>query len=280
MHHLIIGYGYSAYYLARWLTNEGQSVTAVSRTLTLPVSSPYFTHSSEDISQGFTWNAANTCLYYFVPPADEGETDTLLAQFIKHAKLNLTKVVYCSSSGVYGDHQGQWITEDAACHIVHDRQRRRLDAEQQWQLFCQQRKLPCLIVRVAGIYGPQRLPITAAKAASPLIIAEEAPFSNHIYVADLAKIIALLAAQSTGIFTIADGQPQKMGSLQCLTAEALALPAAPFASFKHIWQEASPMKREFMAASKRLDIHKLQNALPTLELTSLAAGVHLSVKGI
>lgn len=278
MHHLLIGYGYCAYYLARLLTQEKQAVTAVARHNKLVLPSPYFNTLCQDISEPFLWQEGQTCLYYFAPPPSTGASDTLLASFIARAQLNIVKVVYVSSTGVYGDHQGQWIDEQAPCHIENDRQRRRLDAEQQWQMFCEQKQIPCLILRLAGIYGPERLPIEAARLGSPLIDPQQAPFSNHIYVEDLAKITMGLAKQSHGLFNIADGQPQKMGTLQRLTAEQLNLPPAPYASFEEIWQAASPMKREFMGASKQLRIEKLQATLKTiLQLTPLTAGVQRSL---
>jgi nucleoside-diphosphate-sugar epimerase len=280
MHHLIIGYGYCGFYLASHLLKQGQAVTVLSRHqnpafLLLPLN-----YLIQDISTALTWSEPETVLYYFVPPTSQGQTDTLLQQFISQSSLKLKKVVYCSSTAVYGDHQGAWVDEQALCHLHYSRQYSRLDAEKQWQDYCAQHSIDCIILRAAGIYGPQRLPVEAARHQSPLIHPEEAPFSNHIYVEDLAKITAQLALHSnaSGLYNLADGQPQKMGTLQSLTAKALQIQPAPYASFKRIWEQASPMKREFMSASKRLSINALQQALPpTLSLTSLEEGVAASI---
>ncbi|MDX1837420.1 SDR family NAD(P)-dependent oxidoreductase [Legionella taurinensis] len=280
MKHLIIGYGYCGYYLAKRLLAQGHDVVALSRSKTLP-QLPGLKHLNNDVNQGLTWAEQDTVLYYFIPPSPEGTEDKLLEQFLQHAKLSVGKVIYCSTSGVYGDHQGAWIDEQATCPGQSPRQLRRLDAEKQWQAFCQQHRIPCLILRLAGIYGPHRLPTASALEQSPLINPDEAPFTNHIYVRDLANILGALGEtiNQSLILNIADGKPNKMGELQRLTAEIRHLPPAPYLPFTQIWQAASEMKREFMQASKRLLITRLQTTLPQcMPLTPLREAITESLK--
>lgn len=280
MQHLIIGYGYCGHYLAQNLLNQGQKVTALSRQYPLSLQLDGLTHLSQDMLAPFTWPNEETILYYFAPPHSEGLKDRLLAQFLLNIPVdNLRKVIYCSSSGVYGDHQGAWIDEQANCIIYHARQQRRLDAEHQWQNFCQSNKINYALLRVAGIYGPNRLPLTAAQQQNPIVKIEQAPYSNHIFVKDLAQVAALLSEQSETqhVVNVADGQPHKMGTLQRLVAEQLALPPAPYLEFDEIWQEASPMKREFLESSKRLKISKLLDLLSNLKITPLHDGTDLSL---
>ncbi|KTD47162.1 NAD-dependent epimerase/dehydratase [Legionella rubrilucens] len=280
MKHLIIGYGYCGHYLAKHLLAQGHDVAALSRSQTLPPL-PGLKHLNHDIKQGLSWPLQDTVLYYFIPPSSDGTEDKLLEQFLLHAHLSVSKVLYCSTSGVYGDHQGAWIDEQAPCLGQSPRQMRRLDAERQWQAFCQQHAIPCLILRLAGIYGPHRLPTASALEQSPLINPDEAPFSNHIYVRDLVNILAALGEtiNQSLILNIADGEPNKMGELQRLTAEISHLPPAPYLPFTQIWQAASEMKREFMQASKRLLINRLQTTLPQImPLTPLREAITESLK--
>ncbi|VEG90718.1 SDR family oxidoreductase [Legionella spiritensis] len=281
MHHLIIGYGYCAYYLARLLLQKKQTVTAVSRHQPSTNQPAGLNHVCHDIRQPFVWTEPDTVLYYFVPPPPTGVTDPCLRQFLASSSLSLRKVIYCGSSGVYGDHQGAWVNEQSPCPIRYDRQKRRLNAEQQWHNFCAERAIDSLILRVSGIYGPNRLPVEAAKAQSPLIAPDEAPYSNQVYVKDLACIMVGLAEQDDGqgCINISDGHPQKMGTIQRLTAEQLGIKPAPCEPFDSVWQKASPMKREFMSASKRLRIEKLQSTLKSpISLTPLATGIAASLK--
>lgn len=280
MQHLILGYGYCGYYLAQHLLNQGQPVTAVSRSQTMPAL-PGLNHVRHDVQQGFTWMDQDTTLYYLIPPFSSGTEDQFLSQVLATSQLAAQKVIYCSTSGVYGDHKGAWVDEESPCLIQSTRQARRLDAEKQWLAFCDQRQIPCHRLRLAGIYGPYRLPISNALQQTPLIQPDEAPFINHIYVEDLAKIMAALGEKTNPslILNVADGKPGKMGDLQRLTAEALQASPAPYFSFEQIWQEASDMKREFMQSSKRLRIGRLQSLLPSLmPLTPLIDGIAASLE--
>ena len=264
MHHLIIGYGYCGFHLAKFLLSNNQSVTAVSRHLSESQHLPGLNHLAQDISTPLVWPHQNTIVYYLIPPPSTGVVDSTLKQFLQNcATINPVKLVYFGSSAVYGDKQGDWVDEKAACDVTLERQYRRLDAEQQCLTFAEQKDIGCIILRIAGIYGPNRLPIEAALKQYPLIEPEEAPFTNLIYIKDLAKISALLALQknSRGIYNIADGLPKTMGYLQQQVANALDLPPAPFQSFDQVLTSASAMKREFMQSSKRLNINALQTTL-------------------
>ncbi len=265
MHHLILGYGYCGYYLAQELLKNGQHVTAVSRHLAPELQLPQLTHCSHDLSQPFQWTENNTIIYYLIPPSPHGDKDSFLSQFLKRNTLQAQKIVYFGASSVYGDHQGAWVNEQSSCIRGHSRQLRRIDAEQQWLAYCKKNNIALLLLRIAGIYGPQRLPIDAAKAQTPIIESNEAPLTNHIYVRDLARISYFLACANTtdSVYNVADGNPQPMGTLQQLVAQRLKVQQAPYESWQQAWDRATPMKREFMQSSKRLNIERLKLSLGT-----------------
>lgn len=278
MHHLIIGFGYCGYYLARHLTKNGQTVTVLSRHVDPLFALKGLKHVCHDIQQPLIWDTPNTIVYYLIPPIGN-EADEGLKHFLAQSRLNASKIIYFGSSGVYGNHQGAWVDEFSSCHTDGLRQQRRLDAEKQWINYSQQQSIPAIILRIAGIYGPSRLPIEAAKAQTPIAFPESASFTNHIYVEDLATIAWQLAlnVNSTTRFNIADGNPTPLGTLQQQVATMLLFPQAPYTSWEEVWTNASPMKKEFMKASKRLSIQTLHHHLPLLQLTSLAEGVRLSL---
>lgn len=276
MHHLILGYGYCGYYLAQELIKQGQQVTAVSRHLNQEYALPDLKHLVHDLNLPLKWTTPDTIIYYLIPPPSQGDTDTLLKQFLSHP-LKAKKVIYLGTSGVYGDHQGSWINEDATCHIAHPRQMRRLDAEQQWLRYCSQHAIEPILLRVAGIYGPNRLAVEAAQARVPLIEKEKAPYINHIYIKDLARIAYLLgqASATYSLYNIADGAPQPMGTLQQQIATLLNITPAPYESWDDAWDRASPMKREFMTGSKRLNIDRLKH---TLDSSFLLTPIHEAIR--
>ncbi|CEG58473.1 SDR family oxidoreductase [Legionella fallonii] len=260
MHHLILGYGYCGYYLAQELLKDGQRVTAVSRHLSPQLQLPQLVHFSHDLSQPFQWTENNTVIYYLIPPPPHGEKDSFLEQFLKKSTLQAQKIVYFGASSVYGNHQGAWVDEQSPSIINHSRQVRRIDAEQQWLDHCKHNNIPLLLLRIAGIYGPHRLPIEAAKAQIPIIERARAPQTNHIYVRDLARLSYRLACfnSTESVYNIADGDPQPMGTLQQLVAQELGFQQAPYESWQQAWERATPMKREFMQGSKRLSIERLK----------------------
>ncbi|WED42163.1 SDR family oxidoreductase [Legionella cardiaca] len=281
MHHLIVGYGYCGYHLACHLANKQQQVSTISRHIDKAFELPGVNHLCRDIAEPFIWEKSDTIIYYLIPPIGDQEKDNGLQQFLTNNLHSVTKVIYFGSSGVYGDHQGAWVDEDSHCNIHSLRQQRRLDAEKQWLSFCQQQSIPALMLRIAGIYGPDRIPLQAAIAQTPLIIPDQAPYTNHIYIGDLVNIVLQLVMKTnhTSIYNIADGNPTRIGALQQQVAEILHLNPAPYESFEDAWKKASPMKKEFMSASRRLSIQALNNSLQSsFHLTSLADAVHLSLR--
>jgi len=135
-----------------------------------------------------------------------------------------------------------------------------------------------ILLRIAGIFGPKRLPIEAAQKQTALINPLEAPLVNHIYVRDLISVALLLAKLKSPhkVWNIANGCPQLMGSLQLLVAGQTGLPAAPNESWAEAWQKASAMKKEFMSGSKRLDINRLLTHLPSFRFTSMEEAIQQS----
>lgn len=276
MQHLIIGYGYCGYYLARHLLAHDQQVTAVSRHLPTEFALPKLKHLVQDITQPFVWDLPETIVYYLIPPSAQGSEDLFLQQFLQHSKVSAKKIIYFGSSAVYGNHHGSWVNEESPCPLTNERQQRRLHAEQQWLTYCAQQNIESVILRIAGIYGPNRLPIEAAKALTPLIARHEAPMTNHIYVEDLAAIAYSLSQVSSPFnqFNVSDGKPAPMGTLQELVATSLHLAKAPYESFEQAFNRASPMKQEFMQASKCLSIERLKTTLGSdLQLSTLSKTV-------
>lgn len=278
MQHLIIGYGYCGYYLAKELLIHKEKVIAVSRKLDDKFKLKGLIHLNQDINTALPAFNEETILYYLIPPLEEGKEDNLLKSFLNGLTLKPKKIIYFGSSAVYGNHEGKVVNEESSYNLNCDRQYRRLNAEEQWVQFAKHEGFQTLCLRIAGIYGKGRLPISAAKEQKPLINPEEAPFSNYIYVKDLVKIAYLLAKEPKlqGIFNVADGNPQAMGSLQFEVAKALSL-ESQFQSLEEAKSKASPRLLEFIRASKKLDISALKKVLPNFRLTLLEEGIRESL---
>lgn len=279
MNILLVGFGYVAQHLLTALSADNHSIWVISRRdkpQILPANIHYLQASAENCALP---ELHFEQVFYSIPPSDA--KDSVLQGFLNQLKANTDTLIYCGASSVYGDYEGAWVDETSPCKAKTPRERQRIHAEKICQEWANTTNRRTLILRVAGIYGPDRLPIAAAHGQQTLIKPEEAPWSNLISIYDLAFITVYLAqhCKESTVFNVADGKPQPMGSLQAMVARQLHLPDAPYASFTKVYAEANPMRQDFMQSSKRLCIRKLQKALPEMyTLLELAQGVERALK--
>ncbi|WP_322629506.1 NAD-dependent epimerase/dehydratase family protein [Halothiobacillus sp.] len=215
-----------------------------------------------DLPVGAVW-------VYLAPPASHGTVDVRVERWLSAiVPTELpAQVIYASTTGVYGDHQGGWVTEETPATPAHDRGRRRLDAESRFQTWCAQRSIPCTVLRVTGIYACDRLPLDRIRAGDPVVCLEESPWSNRIHADDLADIVGCLierlrqGAPVQGVFNVSDNHPRPMTDLYLETARHFGLPAPPSRPLLEILANSRPMAREFLSESKRIDAQAIQRAL-------------------
>lgn len=199
-------------------------------------------------------------LIYLAPPPRSGKIDTRITNFLNSiAKQAPEKFVLISTTGVYGDCQGKWIDESAPLKPNADRAFRRVDAEQQVQKFCQRLKIPLVILRVPGIYGPGKIPLARIKSGQAIVNKQDSPFTNRIHANDLVSICerALLETEITGIYNATDGNPGTMYDYFVGIASAMDLPAPPAISLAEAQQQLSAGMLAYMAESRRIDNKKL-----------------------
>lgn len=222
---------------------------------------------------------SNAYLYYLAPPLASDRHDLGMQHFLKaltDQNQFPAKIVYISTTGVYGDCQGRWITEDEPLKPVAERSLRRLDAEQQLQSFCQRHELPLVILRVAGIYGPGKLPLARLKKRLPVIRADESPYTNRIHADDLVSvcIAAMEKGRNGEIFNVSDGQPGTMADYFSQIARRAGLPEPEQISLAEGESQLSEGMMSYMRESRRLDNSKMLNDLGlTLRYPDLQSGL-------
>jgi nucleoside-diphosphate-sugar epimerase len=182
------------------------------------------------------------------------------------------RVVYFSTSGVYGDCAGGWVDESHALRPATPRARRRADAESALRTWSAATDVAVVILRVPGIYGPGKLPLERLRKGLPLLREDDSPYTNRIHVDDL--IAACRAAMARGTpgaaYNVSDGQPSNMTDYFNRIADFTGLPRPPVVGRDEI-ERLSPGMRAFMEESKRLDNHRMREELgvelryPTLE---------------
>lgn len=261
MHAFIVGYGYVGYYLAQELLKQNYKVTAWSREtpLLIPKNKAMTHQRANCMDHNIKFPTEVDIVFYCAPPPDL-EQDSILQAFLNRPELrNIENIVYLSSSSVYGNYQGHWVTEDSALCSSSPLGKRRIHAEHQLTNFCLKHKINISILRTAGIYGENRLPLEKVKSQAPLIRRNEAPMVNLIYVNDLVEIAISLSQKVTGqmIFNVSDGMPKPWGETQRIMAEILCVKPAIEISLDDYYQKAGPRLQEFLKNNKKLSVEKV-----------------------
>ena len=195
-------------------------------------------------------------------PGTEG--DPLLQNYAEDllaAAANITKIVYLSTTGVYGDHGGDWVDETTALTPATKRGVARVEAEQTWQEFATDQDIPLVILRLAGIYGPGRGPFSKLRAGTARRIIKEGQVFSRIHVDDIAQTIAsvLNRPESSGIYNVCDDDPAPPQDVLGYAAELLNLPIPPEEDFETA--QMTPMARSFYAESKKVRNDKMKQEL-------------------
>jgi len=217
--------------------------------------------------------------FHFAPPPASGTLDTRTSQLLKalrSASALPKRIVYISTTGVYGDCQGRWITEDEPVKPEVDRAKRRLDAETQLLDFGKDSGVEIIILRVAGIYGPGKLPLERLKKGAPVIRESESSYTNRIHLTDLVKIAmaAMTQGKNGQIYHACDGQPGTMTDYFKKVAHKAGLPSPPEISLAEGSEQLSAGMMSYMRESRRLSNEKTLNALNvTLIYPSLREGL-------
>jgi len=204
---------------------------------------------------------SDTVLYYLAPPPRQGEGDSRMHHFVASlAKGPLPqRIVYISTSGVYGDTAGAWVDERSLAQPQTARARRRLDAENTLRAFGREYSVTVIVLRVGGIYGPGRLPRERLEKALPVLNESECGYTNRIHADDLVTILLLAAerGQADNIYNVSDGHPGNMTQYFNVVADALGLPHPPSLPMAEARTKLSPAMLSYLTESRRMDNHKL-----------------------
>ncbi|GAC1634007.1 MAG: SDR family oxidoreductase [Nevskia sp.] len=222
------------------------------------------------IDEAFDW------LFHFAPPPtaspdahDDPRTRHLLASLQRPPR----RLVYLSTSAVYGDCAGRWIDETAPLAPNSARGFRRLAAERAVLDYAQAQGCAAMILRVPGIYGPGRLPVERLRSGTPILRREDAPYTNRIHADDLAAAAYGVAERGEpgAAYNVSDGQPTSMTDYFLRCARLLGLPEPPQLPMAEARAAFSPMLLSFLEESKRLGNRRLveqigwQPAYPDLD---------------
>lgn len=209
---------------------------------------------------------------HLAPPDASGTIDRRTRRLIG-ALRGVSRLIYVSTSGVYGDCRGELVDETHNCKPRSERAKRRLDAERALRTFARAQHVRLSILRVPGIYALERLPRERLEAGLPALDAAEDVFTNHIHADDLALALeaALYFGRPMRLYNASDDSQLRMGEYFDRVADLLSLPRPPRSSLAEVRKALSPMQLSFMEESRRLVNHRLKDELgvrlrfPTVE---------------
>lgn len=202
---------------------------------------------------------------HFAPPPDRGDLDTrtrnLLAALGKRRSLP-QRLVYISTSGVYGDCGGARIDETRRVAPRNARAVRRVDAERRLRDFgCRGPRVS--ILRAPGIYAADRLPLARLEAGTPALSPGDDVYTNHIHADDLAAaaVAALVRGGANRVYHASDDSTLRMGDYFDCVADCFGLPRPRRLPRAEAAQVLSPVLLSFMSESRRLDNGRLKREL-------------------
>ena len=217
---------------------------------------------------------------YFAPPPERGSVDPRMRRFLAtlaQGKSLPQRLVYVSTSGVYGDCAGARIDETRPVRPTTPRALRRVDVERQLRRFGCQNKVRVSILRVPGIYAADRLPLERLQKGVNALRAEDDVFTNHIHADDLAMLTcaALRYGRANRCYNAADDSEMKVGDYFDLVADRFGLARVPRISRGEAQEHMSALQLSFMSESRRLDNTRIKKELRAqLRYPLLADGVN------
>ena len=217
-------------------------------------------------------------LLHLAPPASGGERDPRTRHLLQALRRSprLRRVVYGSTSGVYGDCGGAWVDETRPPNPGTDRARRRVDAECSVLAFGRSSGARATLLRIPGIYALDRAggdPRERLGGDRPVLVSEDDGYTNHIHAEDLARacVAALHRGPPQRAINVNDDTVLKMGDYFDRVAVLCGLPRPPRVTLEEAAGRLSPMQLSFMKESRRLVNRRMKLGLrlrlrfPTVE---------------
>lgn len=182
-------------------------------------------------------------------------------------RFGRSRIVFTSSTSVYGQTNGEWVTEESPAEPKHEAGKILREAE---ELVLAKRGI---VFRSAGIYGPGRSALLRKFLAGEAIVDSLSDrFVNQIHRDDAATAIQFLLKQpeSVGqIYNLVDNEPILLSECYRWLASTLSRPLSSTG--------ASTSKRKRGESNKRVSNAKLRGIGWTPRYPTFATGMEKSV---
>lgn len=246
----IFGLGYTSQAIAKEAIRYGFSVAGTCRTEDKKnllkekgIEAFLFDEIAPELIAGFTHILSS------VPPQENG--DVILPKLPN----NNAWLGYLSTTGVYGDHAGEWVDENSELRPNNERLHRRIEAAKKW------RDKGAHIFRLAGIYGTGRSVLNDIRSGKVQRIDKEGQVFSRIHVDDIAQVVlaSMENPNPKTIYNLCDNEPAPAHEVVAFACNLLGKEVPPLIPFEQA--ELSPMGREFYSANRRVDNEKIKKEL-------------------
>ena len=264
-HLLIVGCGAIGRRVAALALAQGVSVCTFNRGDAPVPGARHYTGHLDDPATLTGLPTRGAGVIYLAPPPGGGIEDSRARAFCAAiaAGEEPEKVVYISTSGVYGDCGGEMVTEATEPNPQTSRGKRRLHAERLFTAWGRERGVAVVILRVTAIYAPDRLPVSQLASGQPVLREEEAHPSNRIHADDLSRIClaALERGKDGDIFNVSDGSSSTMTSYFNAAADRLGLPRPAQVTMEEARRVMTPLMVSYFSESLVVDNRKMLDEL-------------------
>ncbi len=205
---------------------------------------------------------------HLAPPPGSGPADPRTRHLLQALAQGgrVRRLVYASTTGVYGDTGGACFDETRTVAPATDRGRRRVDAERQLRQFGRRQGVAVTLLRIPGIYAGDRPgghPRDRLARGTPVLLPADDVFTNHIHADDLARacVAALWRGRPQRVLHVCDDTDLRMGDYFDLAADLCGLARPPRIGRAQAQLTLSPMQMSFMSESRRLLNQRLKQEL-------------------
>ncbi len=188
-----------------------------------------------------------------IPPDENGNDPVLKILKNKLQHLSLEWAGYLSTTGVYGNTNGDWVSEQNKPNPFQARSQKRLNCEKEWI----ESRLPIQIFRLPGIYGPGRSTFETIKNKKIKVISKTNQVFSRIHVDDISSAIIYWLQNKNNlefhrIINIADDEPCSQVEVIQYCYDLLGMQMPLPILFEEARKELSPIAQSFWLENRRV----------------------------
>ncbi len=256
------GLGFSSRALVEKLIPQGWNVSGTVRDVqeagTIKAYNFDGTHSSIEISKAIS---QATHLLVTIPP--QPSCDVVLENFAEEiaGAKNIQWIGYISSTGVYGDANGEWVDEFSPLLAITERNLQRIEVESAWIKLGKDHDLPVMIFRCGGIYGPGRNLLVSVKEGRARRIDKPGLVFSRVHSEDLAQTLeaSMKNPQLGEVYNVSDDCPCSPAEAVEFACSLLGVEPPPLVPYEDA--VLSSTARGFYMANKRVSNKKIKKEL-------------------